>query len=196
MKGTPEVNRRAASATGAAAAALLAASVLLAGCSPSPSVSPSVTAPSTVSPTTTATPTPTPTPDSPEAKITAQIKAYVDFGNRVFADPSVSVNEAAKYLTDVDPDYVMTAVMRQILKFRDDGYKQTGTGTIEVTSVTPATAGAYTAHACYDNSQVVVTDSKGQTVNTGPARSAAVYNLIKGVDANWRISRIQGVGTC
>ena len=197
MKGTPKVNHRATSAPGAAAGAILALSVLLAGCSTNPTTSPSVSAPpSTSSPTMTATPTPTPTPDSPEAKITAQIKAYTDFGNRVFADPSISVNEAARYLTDVDPDYVMTAVMRQILKFRDDGYKQTGTGTVDVTSVTPAAAGAYTAHICSDNSKVVVTDAKGQTVNTGPARAAAVYTLIKGVDANWRISRIQGVGTC
>lgn len=194
------MNRRATSATGAAAGAILALTVLLAGCSPSPRTSPSVSAssPSTSSPTTAATPTPTPTPtpDSPEANITAQIKAYRDFVNRAYTDPSTSVNDAARYLTDVDPDYVMTAVMRQILTFRADGYTETGKGTVEVTSVTPAAAGAYTAHICSDNSQVVVTDAKGQTVNTGPARAAAVYTLIEGVDANWRISRIQGVGTC
>ena len=197
MKGTPKVNRRATSATGAAAGTILAMSVLLAGCSTNPSTSPSVSAPpATTSPTTTATPTPTPTPDSPEAKITAQIKAYNDFLGRAYTDPSTSVNDAAKYLTDVDPDYVMTAVMRQILTFRADGYKQAGTSTVEVTSVTPAAAGAYTARTCFDNSKVVVTDAKGQTVNTGPARAAAVYTFSKGVDANWRASRIQGVGTC
>lgn len=197
MKGTPTVNRRASSATGAAAGALVAVSMLLAGCSPtpSPSTSPSVTA-STSTPSPTMTATPTPTPGSPEAKITAQIKAYNDFLSRAYADPSVSVNDAAKYLTDVEPDYVMTAVMQQILKFRGDGYTETGTGTVEVTSVTPGTAGAYTARTCHDSSQVVVKNAKGETVNTGPARGAAVYTLIQGVDTNWRISRIQGVGTC
>lgn len=182
-----------------AAGAVGLAVALLAGCvqTPSyPSASPSSATASTTVTNTSPTPSSTPTATSDEAKITAQIEAYNDFANRAITDPSVSVNEAARYLTDVEPDFVMTAVGQQILKFRADGYKQTGGGVIAVVSVTPASAGAYKARTCSDQSQVVVTNAKGQRVDTGPAHAAAEYTMNKGVDAIWRIAKIQGVGTC
>jgi len=172
---------------------------LLAGCvqTPSyPSATPSVTTPTAAAASTTSTPSPTPSPAGDEAKITAQIEAYSDFINRVYLDPNVAVNEAAKYLIDVEPDNVMSAVSRQIVQFRADGYKETGKGTITVTSIKSTTGGSYLARTCSDDSQIVVTNAKGQKVDTGPAHGAGEYLMSKGVDGIWRIAKIQGTGTC
>jgi hypothetical protein len=180
--------------------AALATAGLLAGCTQATYPSAPFTTPSAATPpstsTPTATPTVTPTWTGDAAKIADALNGYMDFLSRAYADPAVSVTDSAKYLSDVPPDYVMTAVERQILKFRQDGNKETGTGSNRITSIEPNKDGTYTARACDDYSNVTVTDAKGRKVDTGPTRSAVVNTLTKGVDGVWRISKIQGVGTC
>lgn len=180
--------------TGRLCTACVMATGLLAGCAPAgyPTATLTSTAPSSAAPTV----APPSTPSGVEATIRTVVVDYYAWANRVLIDPSVSVNEAAKYLIDVPPDNVMTAVEQRIVKFRSDGYQQTGSSTVTVETVAPASGDTYQARTCSDSSQVVVTDSKGIKVEPSNTRSAAVYTLIKGVDGVWRISKIQGVGTC
>lgn len=175
----------------------LAAVTLLAGCvQPTPTPGPTQTSTPSATASSPATPTPSATPTGVEAQITAQILAYVDWGNRALTDPTVPVNGAAKYLVDVDPDYLMTAVQQRINKFRDDGYKQTGYASMKVVTVTSGSDQPYQARTCTDSSAVVVTNAKGETIDAGPAHAAAIYTMVRGVDGLWRASRIEGVGTC
>lgn len=173
----------------------LVAAALLVACGPAatttpvtPSASVSITSPAVSS-------TATPSADANDVKIRAQIVAYSDFLNRAYADPSVSVNESARYLVNIAPDNVQSAVSKQILTFRADGYTETGNGTVAIELVTRS-GKVYEARICNDSSAVVVKDSKGKKVDTGPAKSAAVYTMSKGVDGVWRIAKIQGAGTC
>lgn len=177
-------------------AILALAAALSVGCGSAPAtLTPS--AGTTVTTTTSATPTSvTPTVTTDEDKIRTQIIGYNDFLDRAYSDPSVSVNEAAKYLMNKSPDMVMTAVMQDILKFRDDGYKESGSATVEVRSITKASGGRRNATACVDYSRVVVTDAKGKRVDAGPTSSLTQYTLKKGADSVWRAEKIQGVGTC
>jgi hypothetical protein len=183
-------------------AAGLAAGValLLAGRTPARTPSPTPSLSSTATTVPTATPTAavstlTASPGSAEAKIVATIQAYSDYLNRAFTDPTVRATEAARYLADEPPDFVFEAIQRKILEFRADGYRQTGTAPIHVTSVAPAANGAYTAAVCQVSDNLSVTDAKGQPVYAGPPRSSAQYTLILSKDGNWRISKIQGTGT-
>lgn len=180
--------------TGRLCIACVVAAGLLAGCAPAgyPTATLTSTAPSSAAPTV----APPSTPSGVEATIRTVVVDYYAWANRVLIDPSVSVNEAAKYLIDVPPDNVMTAVEQRIVKFRSDGYQQTGSSTVTVETVAPASGDTYQARTCSDSSQVVVKDAKGTKVETANARAAAVYTLSKGVDGVWRISKIQGVGTC
>jgi hypothetical protein len=180
--------------TGRLCTACVVAAGLLAGCAPA--TYPSATLPSSAPSSVTPTVAPSSTPTGVEATIRTVVVDYYAWANRVLNDPSVSVNEAAKYLIDVAPDNVMTAVEQRIVKFRSDGYQQTGTGTVTVESVAPASGDTYQARTCSDSSQIVVTDSKGTKVESSTPRAAALYTLMKGVDGLWRISRIEGVGTC
>ncbi len=178
-----------------AATAILAAG-LLAGCTPTTTPAGTITPPPTTTATTAPSTATTPTPTGDEAQITAQLQGYAAWASRAYADPSVSVNEAALYLWDEDPDYVMTAVAQDIVKFRREGYTETGVGTTTVISMKPTTTGGYEVRTCDDSSQIVVRDAQGQKVDTGPLRSATVKTVVKGVDGKWRIIKIQGVGTC
>lgn len=180
--------------TGRLGTACVVAAGLLAGCAPA--TYPSATLPSSAPSSVTPTVAPSSTPTGVEATIRTVVVDYYAWANRVLIDPSVSVNEAAKYLIDVAPDNVMTAVEQRIVKFRSDGYQQTGTSTVTVESVVPASGDTYQARTCSDSSQIVVTDSKGTKVEPSTTRAAALYTLMKGVDGLWRISRIEGVGTC
>lgn len=177
-----------------AAAALAIAA--LAGCTPSPS--PSVTTPPITTPSITpsATTTPTSSWTGEEAKIADQIAAYVAWLNAVYTDPNGPILDAPKYLTNVSPTNVQTAVQEQVIKFHNDGFKEVGAATVSLTSVAPAAAGSYDARVCLDTTTVTVTNNAGATVDTGPKRGAALYSMQKGADAVWRIAHIQGVGTC
>ncbi len=180
------------------ATAILAAG-LLAGCTPTPTpagtltATPTTTSPTTASPAPTTATTPPPTGD--ETQITAQIKGYAAWLDKAFSDPTVKPSDAALYVTDVEPDYVLTAVQRGILKFRADQYTQTGATVVAVEKVTPGANGTYTARSCSDLSGVVVKNAKGEAVDTGPKRQAAQYTLVKR-PKDWAIAKIQGVGTC
>jgi len=179
------------------AVALIGVVLLVAGCSPAGTTSPTptVTSATPTTPSTVTPSAPTPSPGTPEAKITATIQGYNDYLNRAFTDPSVPATDAANYLADLPPDYVFQAVQRNILQFRAQGYKQSGTAPITILSIAPADGGAYLSRVCTDSSQVTVTDAKGQPVNSGPARASAAYTLVNSVDGVWRISKIQGTGT-
>jgi len=178
-------------------AAALALVGLLAGCTtaPTPTVTtPAITPPATT--TTSATPSPSTTWSGEEAKINDTIVAYVAWLNQMYAAPNGPINDAAKYMTNVEPTNVRIAVQQQIIKFHNDGSKEVGDATVAVQSIKPATSGNYDARVCLDTSAVTVTNKQGQTIDTGPKRGAAVYTMLKGADAVWRIGGIQGVGTC
>ncbi len=168
---------------------------LLAGCTTSGYPSATFTGSTVTSPPASSAVPSSPTPTGAEAAVTKSVVDYYAWANRVLIDPSVPVNEAAKYLVDVAPDNVLTAVEQRIVQFRNDGYRQTGSSVTSVVSVTAADS-TYQARTCSDSSAVTVTDSKGAEVDPGATRAAALYTLVKGVDGVWRISKIQGTGTC
>lgn len=173
-------------------AVALAVIGLLAGCTTAPT--PAITPPATT--TTSATPSPSTTWSGEEAKINDTIVAYVAWLNQMYAAPNGPINDAAKYMTNVEPTNVRIAVQQQIIKFHNDGSKEVGDATVAVQSIRPATSGNYEARVCLDTSAVTVTNKQGQTIDTGPKRGAAVYTMLKGADAVWRIAGIHGAGTC
>lgn len=116
--------------------------------------------------------------------------------NAVYTDPNGPILDAPKYLTNVSPTNVQTAAQQQVIKFHNDGSKETGNATVDVQSIKPAAAGTYEARVCVDTSKVTVTDKAGKVLDTGPTHSAALYSMLKGADDIWRIGGIQGVGTC
>lgn len=170
---------------------------LLAGCTTAPTptpTTPTITPPATTS--TSATPSSSTTWTGEEAKINDTIVAYVAWLNAVYTNPNGPLNDAPKYLTNVEPTNVQIAVQQHVIKFHNDGMKETGDATVTVQSIKPGTDAGYEARACTDTTAVTVTDKAGKVIDTGPKRGAAVYTMKRGADANWRIAGIQGVGTC
>lgn len=177
----------------------LSATSLLVGCTPTPTPAastPLTPPPTTAAPSTPATPTATTTWTGDQAKINDQIQAYIDWTNRVLAAPNGPLEDAAKYLINVSPDNVQTAVQQRVITFHSKGFKQTGNITAVVRSINPNTDGTYTARLCADSSNVTVTDADGKKVDNGPTMSLAQYAMKAGVDGIWRVAKIQGVGTC
>lgn len=185
---------------GLGTASAVFALAMLAGCTPTPAGTPTTSPLETTSvKTPIATPSATTTsanPASPEAAINAAIQGYSDFLNRAFTDASVPSWQVGNFVNDVPPDYLGQAVQMRINQFRTDGKTQTGTSAMKVLSVEKQSDGGYVAKICHDTSQVIVTDKDGKQMKSSTPLAAADYTMATGKDGKWRISRINGTGTC